>query len=26
MSEEKVVFERTKVLTDNYFHYCPGCT
>lgn len=26
MAEEKVVFERTKVLTDNYFHYCPGCT
>ncbi len=23
---EEVVFKRTKVLTDNYFHYCPGCT
>ena len=21
-----VVFEKTKGLTDNYFHYCPGCT
>ena len=20
-----VVFERTKLLTDKTFHYCPGC-
>ena len=20
-----VVFERTKLLTDKQFHYCPGC-
>src|SRR5512138_4009702 len=26
MAEEKVVFERTKVLTQNHFSYCPGCT
>ena len=23
---EQVVFKRTPVLTDAYFHYCPGCT
>lgn len=23
---EQVVFERCPVLTDSYFHYCPGCT
>jgi len=22
----QLVFERTKILTDTYFHYCPGCT
>ena len=21
-----VVFEKTKGLTDNQLHYCPGCT
>ena len=21
-----VVFEKTKLLTDKTFHYCPGCT
>jgi 2-oxoglutarate ferredoxin oxidoreductase subunit beta len=26
MTEEQVVFQRTKVLTDNYLSYCPGCT
>ena len=26
MAQEQVIFERTKVLTPNYFHYCPGCT
>mgnify|MGYP001441046219 CR=1 FL=1 len=26
MAEEQVVFKRTGVLNDNYFHYCPGCT
>ena len=20
-----VVFEKTKLLTDKQFHYCPGC-
>ena len=23
---ETVAFKRTNVLTDDYFHYCPGCT
>jgi 2-oxoglutarate ferredoxin oxidoreductase subunit beta len=23
---EQVAFKRTPVLTDDYFHYCPGCT
>ena len=23
---EQVAFKRTSVLTDDYFHYCPGCT
>ena len=22
---ENLVFDRTKLLTDNVFHYCPGC-
>jgi 2-oxoglutarate ferredoxin oxidoreductase subunit beta len=26
MSQEQVVFQRSKVLTEKYFHYCPGCT
>jgi 2-oxoglutarate ferredoxin oxidoreductase subunit beta len=26
MAQEQVVFQRTKVLTDSYFSYCPGCT
>ncbi len=26
MSQEQVVFQRSKLLTDRYFHYCPGCT
>jgi 2-oxoglutarate ferredoxin oxidoreductase subunit beta len=25
-TDEKVVFERTEVLTDHALHYCPGCT
>lgn len=24
--QEKVVFERTRVLTPKHTHYCPGCT
>lgn len=23
---EQLVFQRSKVLSDNYLHYCPGCT
>lgn len=26
MAQEQPVFQRSKVLTDNYLHYCPGCT
>jgi len=26
MATEKIVFARSKVLTDNYLSYCPGCT
>lgn len=26
MSETKKVFEKTPILTDVPFHYCPGCT
>src|SRR3990172_9936176 len=26
MSQEQVVFQRSKLLTDKHFHYCPGCT
>jgi len=26
MAEEQVVFKRSTVLTQDYFHYCPGCT
>ncbi|MFO7940804.1 MAG: thiamine pyrophosphate-dependent enzyme [Bacteroidales bacterium] len=25
IKEENLVFQRTKVLTDKVFHYCPGC-
>ncbi|MFO8234739.1 MAG: thiamine pyrophosphate-dependent enzyme [Bacteroidales bacterium] len=25
IKEENKVFERTPLLTDNIFHYCPGC-
>ncbi|MFP4018884.1 MAG: thiamine pyrophosphate-dependent enzyme [Bacteroidales bacterium] len=25
IKEENKVFERTPLLTDNVFHYCPGC-
>ena len=25
IQEENLVFDRTKLLTDNIFHYCPGC-
>lgn len=25
VQEENKVFERTPLLTDNVFHYCPGC-
>jgi len=25
VNEENKVFERTPLLTDNVFHYCPGC-
>ena len=25
IKEENLVFDRTKLLTDNIFHYCPGC-
>jgi len=25
VKEENLVFDRTKLLTDNAFHYCPGC-
>jgi 2-oxoglutarate ferredoxin oxidoreductase subunit beta len=25
IKEENLVFDRTKLLTDNVFHYCPGC-
>jgi 2-oxoglutarate ferredoxin oxidoreductase subunit beta len=25
VQEENKVFERTQLLTDNVFHYCPGC-
>ena len=25
VKEENLVFQRTKVLTDKVFHYCPGC-
>jgi 2-oxoglutarate/2-oxoacid ferredoxin oxidoreductase subunit beta len=26
MGNEQVVFQRSKVLSDNYLSYCPGCT
>ncbi|MCT4614948.1 MAG: thiamine pyrophosphate-dependent enzyme [Marinifilaceae bacterium] len=26
ISEENVVYKKTKVLLDNEMHYCPGCT
>lgn len=25
ISEENLVYKKTKVLTDNVMHYCPGC-
>lgn len=25
IQEENLVFDRTPLLTDNVFHYCPGC-
>ncbi len=25
IQEENLVFDRTSLLTDNVFHYCPGC-
>ena len=25
IKEENLVFDRTSLLTDNVFHYCPGC-
>ena len=25
MADSQVVFEKTKLLTDKQFHYCPGC-
>jgi len=25
IKEENLVFDRTQLLTDNVFHYCPGC-
>ncbi len=25
IQEENLVFDRTQLLTDNVFHYCPGC-
>ena len=25
IKEENKVFKRTSLLTDNIFHYCPGC-
>jgi 2-oxoglutarate ferredoxin oxidoreductase subunit beta len=26
IKEENIVYKKTKVLTDNIMHYCPGCT
>lgn len=26
IKEENLVYSKTKVLTDNIMHYCPGCT
>ena len=26
MAQEQPIFQRSKVLTENYLHYCPGCT
>lgn len=26
IKEENLVYSKTKVLTDNVMHYCPGCT
>ncbi|MGE0079129.1 MAG: thiamine pyrophosphate-dependent enzyme [Bacteroidales bacterium] len=26
VKEENLVYSKTKVLTDNIMHYCPGCT
>jgi len=26
IKEENLVYQKTKVLTDNIMHYCPGCT
>lgn len=26
IKEENLVYKKTKVLTDNVMHYCPGCT
>ena len=26
IKEENLVYKKTKVLTDNVMHYCPGCS